>query len=82
MLSDRQVSVILEDGTRIDLDAEAGEGEKAVHASMTNTWDFFSRDACIYVSNAQCQIGDWVTVELRFPLETITLSAQISDREV
>lgn len=82
MLSDRQVSVILEDGTRIDLDAEAGEGEKAVHASMSNTWDFFSRDVRIYVSNAKCQIGDWVTVELRFPLETVTLSAQISERRM
>ena len=82
LISNSQVSVILEDGTRVDLDAEHGEDEKAVHAFMTHRWHTFSRDTCIDVYYIPCQIGDWVTVELRFPLGTVTLSAQISKREV
>ena len=82
LVSNSQVSVILEDGTRVDLDAEHGEDEEAVHAFMTHRWHTFSRDACIDVFDVPCQAGEWVTVEMRFPLGTVTLSAQISEREV
>ena len=84
MLSNKQVSVILEDGTRIDLDTKQGDDERTTvaYVSLYDYWNIFSRDLQIYVNHVPCQIGDWVTVELRFPLGTVTLSAQISEGEV
>ena len=82
LISSSQVAVILEDGTRVDLSAGRGESEKAVHASLMHRWHMFSRDVCIDVDSTRRQVGDWVTVELRFPLGKVTLSAQISEREV
>ena len=82
MVSDSQVTAILEDGTRLDMNVNLGRDEAAVNTFMSDTWDIFSRDIRIVIYNAPCQAGDWVAVELRFPLGTISFSAQISDREV
>lgn len=84
MLSNKQVSVILEDGTRIDLDTKFGEDERTTvaYVGLYDYWNIFSRDIRIYANHVPSQIGDWITVELRFPLGTVTLSAQISEGEV
>ena len=81
IVSKKQVTVILEDGTRLDRDTERGEGEAADY-TVLDSWDIFHRDIRIYIDNVPCQVGDWVTVELEFPLGTISLSARISEREV
>lgn len=83
MVSDSQVTVILEDGTRLDLDAEFDiSDERAAYARLYDYWNTFSRDIRIYIHNTPCRIGDWVTVEMRFPLGTVVLSAEISERGV
>ena len=83
MLSDKQVSVILEDGTRLDLDAEFDiNDDRAAYAYLYDYWNTYSRDIRVYINHTSCRVGDWVTVELRFPLGTVTLSAQISERRM
>ena len=79
IVSKKQVTVILEDGTRLDRDTELGEGE-TVDYTVLDSWDIFYRDVRIYIDNVPCQVGDWVTVELEFPLGTISLSAQVGER--
>lgn len=80
MIPEKHVTVILEDGTRLDLGAEPSTDEKAVHTTMGHSWDIFYRDARIYVHNIPCQAGDRVTVELEFPIGTVSLSARLSER--
>lgn len=81
---EQAVTVVLADGTRlketvIEDPKHLPEVGMGVHEF---NWGFFYRDFHLYVAGIDWQEGDWITVELKFPLGTVTLSAQISEGEV
>ena len=77
ILPDSCITVVTADGQRFDSSTEKTPETRVIVKS--DRWGIFYRDCRAFIAGAPCRAGDWVRVEMNFPIGTVELSAQVGE---